>query len=356
MSKTQYANNRRWWPLAVIGVIAGSLALAFAWSAGWVGQRVTAKAFVNASPTFPPGFRRAHGKGLCFAATFRPTDEGRALSKARAFSQPQTPIVGRFSVGAGSPFAGDDSTKTISMALLMTTDDNQQWRMAMNNQPYFATHDAEGFLALQKAMTPDPATGKPVPEQVAQFLQQYPEAQKFLDRAKAAPAPGSYSGVDFHGINAFILTSAHGKRVPVRWHMRAHDAFVERSAQAGQDFLFQDLKNKLADKPLYWDFVMQVAQPGDPVDDPSQPWPADRQQVVAGTLEVTQVADQATGACRDINFDPTIVPVGVDLSNDPILVARSAAYSRSFNAREREIGYGKATDAVGNPAEQRSAP
>ena len=50
---------------------------------------------------------------------------------------------------------------------------------------------------LQKAMAPDPATGKPVPEQVAQFLQQYPEAQKFLDRAKAAPAPGRLARVSF---------------------------------------------------------------------------------------------------------------------------------------------------------------
>ncbi|KQQ60217.1 catalase [Pseudomonas sp. Leaf127] len=356
MPDTRNTFIRKWWPVPVIGAIAGSLLLAFAWSAGWVGDRVTAKAFVNASPTFPPGFRRAHGKGLCYAATFRPTEAGRALSRARAFSQAEVPVVGRFSVGSGNPFATDDSSKVISMALLMTTDDQQQWRMAMNNQPFFATHDAEGFLALQKATAPDPATGKPDPERLAQFLTQYPEAKKFLERARQAPAPGSYAGVNFNGINAFYLTSEHGNRVPVRWSLRAHDSFKERDPQAGPDYLFQDLKDKLANTPLYWDFVLQVAQPGDPVDDPSQPWPEDRQHVVAGTVEVTAVSDQATGACRDVNFDPTILPAGVEVSNDPILSARSAAYSRSFNQREREIGYGQATEAVGRPVEPRSVP
>ncbi|MNC80149.1 Catalase-related peroxidase precursor [compost metagenome] len=42
------------------------------------------------------------------------------------------------------------------------------------------------------------------------------------------------------------------------------------------------------------------------------------------------------GACRDLNFDPLILPSGIQPSNDPILAARSAAYSESFNRRSRE--------------------
>jgi catalase len=41
------------------------------------------------------------------------------------------------------------------MALLLKTDDKQQWRMAMNNEPFFATHSPEGFLALRKATAVD---------------------------------------------------------------------------------------------------------------------------------------------------------------------------------------------------------
>jgi len=41
-----------------------------------------------------------------------------------------------------------------------------------------------------------------------------------------------------------------------------------------------------------------------------------------------------------VNYDPTVVPDGVALSNDPILAARAAAYSVSFNRRERETARG----------------
>jgi catalase len=43
-----------------------------------------------------------------------------------------------------------------------------------------------------------------------------------------------------------------------------------------------------------------------------------------------------TGACRDVNFDPLVLPAGIAASDDPLLSARSAAYSRSFTRREGE--------------------
>jgi hypothetical protein len=36
------------------------------------------------------------------------------------------------------------------MALLLKTDDKQQWRMAMNNEPFFATHSGR-FSGLAKS-------------------------------------------------------------------------------------------------------------------------------------------------------------------------------------------------------------
>ena len=132
--------------------------------------------------------------------------------------------------------------------------------------------------------------------------------------------------------------------------MRPHDPFVslseEQRQKADRNIMFEGVSQRLAQKPLYWDFVLQLAQPGDPVDDPSRPWPNDRRQIVAGTLEVVRVEAQADGPCRDVNFDPSTVPSGVNVSDDPVLNARSAAYSHSFSRREREIGYGKATEAV----------
>ncbi|MNC81585.1 Catalase-related peroxidase precursor [compost metagenome] len=51
---------------------------------------------------------------------------------------------------------------------------------------------------------------------------------------------------------------------------------------------------------------------------------------------IEQVDGPEQGACRDLNFDPLILPSGIEPSADPILAARSAAYAESFNRRSRE--------------------
>jgi catalase len=82
--------------------------------------------------------------------------------------------------------------------------------------------------------------------------------------------------------------------------------------------------------------VLTVAAPGDPIDDATKQWPANREQVDAGTLVIERASSQEDGACRDVNFDPTILPAGIEPSNDPLLAARSAAYALSFKRRTRE--------------------
>jgi catalase len=96
--------------------------------------------------------------------------------------------------------------------------------------------------------------------------------------------------------------------------------------------------------------TLTLAEPGDAVDNPAQQWPAERRQVVAGMLEIASTSPQATGECRDINFDPLALPQGIAPSNDPVLLARSTAYAESFNRREVEIARGKAAAATGQEA------
>jgi catalase len=82
--------------------------------------------------------------------------------------------------------------------------------------------------------------------------------------------------------------------------------------------------------------VVIVANPGDPTADPTKAWPADRRTIEVGTLVAQQVQAEANGPCRDINFDPTVLPAGIETSDDPFPAARSAAYSESFNRRTAE--------------------
>lgn len=45
---------------------------------------------------------------------------------------------------------------------------------------------------------------------------------------------------------------------------------------------------------------------------------------------------EEAGNCRDIDFDPLVLPDGIGPSDDPLLRARPAAYSRSFTRRAGE--------------------
>ncbi len=68
--------------------------------------------------------------------------------------------------------------------------------------------------------------------------------------------------------------------------------------------------------------VVTVANPGDPTADPSKAWPEDRRTVEVGTLTVQQIQPERDGPCRDINFDPTVLPTGIRTSDDPFPAAR----------------------------------
>ena len=64
--------------------------------------------------------------------------------------------------------------------------------------------------------------------------------------------------------------------------------------------------------------VVTVADPGDPTADPSKAWPADRRTVDVGTLTVERIKPEPDGPCRDINYDPTVLPDGIAHLRRPV--------------------------------------
>lgn len=342
-----------WRALVAIAAIVLLLAAAFGWTAGWWGtDRLTAPRLVDAIEGDKPwpGFRRAHSKGVCVAGYFEPSPQAAALSRARIFRQPRTAVQGRLSIGGGHPHAPDAQARVRSLALLLKTDDGQEWRMAMNSFPFFAVSTVAGFHAQTLASRPDPATGKPDPVRMAEFLARHPEAKRFQAWAKSAPWSNSWANTSYNGINAFRFVDAAGRERFVRWSMQAQAPFAPLSEaerqQARPDHLRTELEARLREGPLRWNLVVTEAAPGDPVDDPSQAWPEDRPRHLAGVLVLESSQPQDTGPCRDVNYDPTVVPDGIALSADPILAARAAAYAVSFNRRQRETARGQTQEAA----------
>ena len=153
--------------LAGIAVVVAAVAGAFAYVNGTLDpQRLTPKKLINVLETnngVHPGFRRNHSKGVCVIGHFESSGEARSYSSAQVFNEARTPVVGRFALPAGNPYAPDNSVPIRSMALRFTQANGQQWRTGMNSMPVFPVGTPEAFYQLQQAQSPDPATGKPRP-------------------------------------------------------------------------------------------------------------------------------------------------------------------------------------------------
>lgn len=328
--------------LGAIAVVVAVAAGAFAYVKGvFDPDRLTPKAFVDQLQTdngIHPGYRRNHAKGVCVVGYFESAAPIRQYSSAGVFQDARTPVVGRFALPTGSPYSPDTAAPIRSFALRFTQADGQQWRTGMNAMPSFPVATPQAFFDMLKASAPDPATGKPDPAAMGKFFAAHPEAAPFLAWVKTAKPSASYATETYNSVNAFYLVGADGQRHAVRWSVvpQLGNGASEPATQTG-DFLDQDLQQHLANGPLRWDLRMTLADPADPGDDATRTWPAERQVVPAGTLVIEKAEEQNNGECRDINYDPLVLPSGIQASADPLLPARSAAYASSYLRRTSEV-------------------
>ena len=330
--------------LAAIGVVVAGIASSFAYAGGWLTpHELTPKAIINTLEKVNgshPGFRRNHAKGVCVSGYFESNGRGVGLSKAAVFRSGRVPVIGRFALAGGQPHAADAPQTVRSMALLFKLPDGEEWRTGMNNIPVFPVKTAQAFHDQLLASALDPATGKPDPDIMKAFIARNPETAKAMSLIGDRPVSSGFDNSTYNSLNAFRFINASGAVASVRWSMVPVQAFEPISTtdpgKAGKNYLFDALIAAIHSHPLQWRLVVTVGQSGDPTDDATRPWPPDRQQIDVGTLTIDRVESEDTSPTRDINFDPLILPDGIAGSDDPLLSARSAAYSQSFTRREGE--------------------
>jgi catalase len=330
--------------LALIAVLAASAAAAFAYAGGWLSpQRLTPERIVDALSDRggnPIGHRRNHAKGVCFTGYFEANGAGARLSAAPMFAPGQYPVIGRFAIGVGDPMTPDAAGRVRSMAVRIVAPDGQEWRAGMNNIPVFPVATPEAFYDLTVASDVVSATGKPDPQAIKRFASTHPEFTAFATWAGSAPWTASYADQAYNSLNAFRFVDAHGVAREVRWSMQPEQPPLEvppsELAKRGPDFLEQDLAQRLAQGELRWHLEVTLAAAGDPTNDATKAWPAEREHVDVGALVVQQAQHEADGPCRDFNYDPLILPVGIEPSDDPLLPARSSTYANSFDRRTAE--------------------
>jgi catalase len=324
--------------LVIIFVLVAGSAAAFAYTAGWFSpRRLTPEKLLEALA--PPtgaalGRRRNHAKGICFTGVFEANGSGSALSEAHVFAPGQYPALGRFNLATPNPNTPDSTVRVRGMGLQISTPDGQEWRTAMINPPVFPASTPQAFHELLLA------AGSMDPDAMKAFASAHPEIAPFGAWQKSAPWTGSYAEERFNSLNAFIFVDNSGAAHAVRWSLLPTAQVVPISpddlAKRGPDFLEQEIVDRVRGGPLHWTMVVTVANPGDPTSDPTKAWPEDRRTVEVGTLTVQRIEAEADGPCRDINFDPTVLPAGIRISDDPFPAARSSVYAKSYDLRTAE--------------------
>jgi catalase len=324
--------------LALIAVVIAGSAAAFAYTAGWFSpQRLTPGKLVAAFA--PPsgialGHRRNHAKGICFTGVFEANGAGSEISHASVLARGQYPVLGRFNLATPDAKSADASVRVRGLGIRISTPDGQEWRSAMIDAPVFAVSTPEAFYGLLLA------SGSKDPNAMKAFATTHPEVAAFGDWEKNAPWTSSYAEDRFNSLNSFVFVDGSGVERAVRWSLlpAAQPITVspDELAKRGPDFLEQEISQRVASAPQRWTMVVTVANPDDPTADPSKPWPANRRTIDVGTLTVQHVQAEPDGPCRDINFDPTVLPAGMRTSDDPFPAARSAAYAKSYDLRTAE--------------------
>jgi len=286
------------------------------------------------------GYRRSGAKGICATGEFTGSPEARALSVASVFSGKRIPVVARFSVGGANPKAADNTKSQRNMALQFTLPNGEQWLMGNISAPIFGSSTPQQLMALLAVRQPDPATKAPDPVKVKAFNEANPEVLLQGKYLASQPVPASFASVNYWGVHAFGFTNPSGVKQFGKWIFEPVNGTQglsdEEAKEKGASFLFDDLRQRVKEGKVAFNFNLELAQPGDQLDNATVPLPEGRKKINLGVLKITSVSDDDKGACLTVNYNPMVMPKGVEPSNDPMLSARAAPYAVALGRRLSE--------------------
>lgn len=286
-----------------------------------------------------PQLRAVHAKGTCCDATFTATSDAAALTRAPHMQGSPVRTTVRFSNGSGEPAAHDAGREPRGMAVKFHLDERRATDIVSINHPVFIVRTPEEVLEFIRLRTPDPATGKLDLAALGAFVGARPESQRAAQLLLISPPLASFLQAEYFAIHAFRFVGADGtaRYGRYRWAPDQGTAALtpEEAEARAPDYLRDDLLERLADGPASFTLHIQLAGEGDDPSDPATEWPADRESIVAGRLEITgPVADQENG-CERLLFDPTRLCDGIEESEDLVLKARPHAYAVSSRRRKK---------------------
>jgi len=283
-----------------------------------------------------PGFRAVHAKGVVVEGSFKSSAEARRLSRAKLFSGHPIPVTVRFSDGGGAPDASDGSpdSNPHGIAVKFHLPDGSDTDMELQAYKFFPVGTGEDFRDLLQAILASPPDA-PKPTKFDQFVAAHPNAPQACG---SVATPDSFADEEYYSVNAFVFVNKAGHKQAVRYVAMPEKLVHLTPDEAGKkapDFLVDELPTRIAQRPVVFHLKAQLAGPGDPTNDASRPWPETRKVVELGVLTLTKSVPDSRAAQKELQFMPTNLTDGIELSDDPLVVVRAAAYAVSIARRSQ---------------------
>ncbi len=286
--------------------------------------------FDKADGGIHPGFRPAHAKGILLTGVFTPSSEAASLTRAPHLQQNSTPVTVRFSDFAGIPTVPDNDPQGASprgCAIRFHLAEHVHTDIVAHSVDSFPTRTAKEFLDFLNALLATDPAG-PHPNAIEQFLGAHPAALRFVQTPK--PIPTSFAKESFFAVSAFKFTNAHGVSRYGRYRVLpfAGNEYLDEAGAAARspNFLFDDIKERLAKEPIKFHIAVQLAEDGDTVDDSTVRWPQDRPQITIGEISLKGITPNNAREEQQIIFDPIPRVDGIEASADPLFEPRANIY------------------------------
>lgn len=278
-----------------------------------------------------PRHRALHAKGVICTATFTATPEASTLTGAGHMSGEPVATTARLSNGSGDPTDPDYAPDVRGLATAFHLADGTRTDILAQTLPHYYFPDERGFLETLAISKPSPSALLRFPG----FAFRHPRAVAALPKVnKILNRCASFAARHYYPFHAFRWIASDGTERFVRytWEPTVDEADLSKAEakRRGGNYLFDDLEQRLQSEPVRMLLAVQIAGDADDVDDPSSVWPAERERVAVGTLEITAIDRDADDS---IVMDPMRLVDGIEPSGDPVLHYRPPVYDLSYSRR-----------------------
>ncbi|MEP6716273.1 MAG: catalase, partial [Terriglobia bacterium] len=208
--------------------------------------------------------------------TFSPTGRAAWLTCAPHLQNVSSPVTVRFSNFRGVPTVpdGDPTASPRGMAVRFHLSGGASTDLIAQSYRGFPAKAPEEFLTFLRALASS-GLGAPKPTVLDAFLATHPQARLFAMAPK--PIPASFASESFYAVDAFRFTNREGTSRYGRYRIipDGGEKYLDavEAARRPENFLFDELTDRLSRGPIKFYIAVQLAEAGDVIEDPSLPWP-----------------------------------------------------------------------------------